>query len=566
MRLRTSIILFLAVAVAAVLSTAQISVVNGASFAPGKAIAPGSIASIFGQNLCRETVQAQWVGEGQLPMQLGGCSVEVNGHAVMLHFVSQQQINFHLPPDTPPGRAEIRVRNENQVQAGFVNVEEAAPAVFATNSMGLGEGAILHGTLWQRGPFSVKTGGQPTILSIFATGLDLNTTPVVTIGGLRARVHYAGLAPGFLGLHQINVELPAEATGAGCVPVGIQQRDRLSNPTEIDILPNDDQMQGMPGWGPQNKVRENQARGQTLSALAYNPVDDTAIVSDEEDDVIRVISLATKSVVATIDLPEDSDARAIAVNAAGTLAAAPLSKKAAVALVDLATKALTVIPTNHYPCRAAFHGNDLLVTNGASGTLSIIDTATKTVKKTVNAEFGACGLGVVGSTAVVANLQSESVSLVNLINYAVTTIDLEAGFYPKEVAVSSASMKAVITLPLTNAFLILDLASREVQKVETEAWSAIGPGSVVANGGKAYIANQMSASVTVADLLTAKVITTFPVDPGPRDLALNSADNQLLVLSEATGSLALVNLSSYTITDRILATSPASHGQKGPGQ
>ncbi len=170
-----------------------------------------------------------------------------------------------------------------------------------------------------------------------------------------------------------------------------------------------------------------------------------------------------------------------------------------------------------------------------------------------------------GYTAVVANLQSESISLVNLLDDSVNTIELGEGNYPKEVAVSSTTLKVAVTLPMTNAFLILDLNTKEVTEVDLETWSALGPGSLVANGSRVYIANQMSASVTVADLATEQVITTFPVDPGPRDLAINIPANQLLVLSEATGTLSLVNLSSYTIVDRILAVSPASSGHMGWG-
>lgn len=52
----------------------------------------------------------------------------------------------------------------------------------------------------------------------------------------------------------------------------------------------------------------------------------------------------------------------------------------------------------------------------------------------------------------------------------------------------------------------------------------------------------LPASVTVVDLAEGKVVKTFPVDPGPRALAVGTATNQLLVLCEGTGTLDVVDM------------------------
>jgi DNA-binding beta-propeller fold protein YncE len=71
----------------------------------------------------------------------------------------------------------------------------------------------------------------------------------------------------------------------------------------------------------------------------------------------------------------------------------------------------------------------------------------------------------------------------------------------------------------------------------------------------------MTASVTVADLASAAVVKTFPVDPGPMALAINTAKNQLLVLAEGTGTLDIVDLASYGILTRVNAADTERQGQ-----
>src|SRR6266705_2013462 len=89
----------------------------------------------------------------------------------------------------------------------------------------------------------------------------------------------------------------------------------------------------------------------------------------------------------------------------------------------------------------------------------------------------------------------------------------------------------------------------------------MGPGAVALSGNTVYLANQMTASVTVADLTSAAVVKTFPVDRGPTALAVNTAKNQLLVLTEGTGTLDVVDLGTYGISARISAGDTERQGQ-----
>jgi YVTN family beta-propeller protein len=298
-----------------------------------------------------------------------------------------------------------------------------------------------------------------------------------------------------------------------------------------------------------------------LSYVAFNAANHTALVTDENDDAVRVISLDSKTIVATITLPGGSEARGIAVNDAGTLAAVALSNQASVALIDLAqNQPVAVIGTGYYPSHVAFSGTKLLVTNGRSGTVSVIDSSARVVLATVNVGFGPSGIAANGNLAVVANMQGGSISLIRLTDYGVTTISLPAGSRPHEVALAAAANKAVITAPMSGSVLLLELGTQQITPVDLGVLNAMGPGAVAVDSGVAYVASQMTSGVITIDLNGARVLSRFSVDPGPRALALDSAGNRLLVMAQGTGTLDIVDLGSHEITARVNAVETERNG------
>src|SRR5712692_5165256 len=90
-----SVLLCLGAGVAAAAEPPMVNaVVNGASFAAGVPVAPGSIATVFGSNLASITAAA---AEVPLPTLLGDARISLNGVAAPLFFVSPTQINFQAP-------------------------------------------------------------------------------------------------------------------------------------------------------------------------------------------------------------------------------------------------------------------------------------------------------------------------------------------------------------------------------------------------------------------------------------------------------------------------------------
>lgn len=211
---------------------------NGASFAPGLAIAPGAIVSLFGSNLSVGTASYT---TAPLPYSLDDTSVLFNGTAVPLFFVSQGQINAQVPFNLPVGTVQVQVQSGTSLSStATVPVAQYSPGIFIVND-NANTGAIIHTS-----NYSVVTGSNPAVpgetLAMYVTGLGpVNmsiasgavapsiapfaltvTNPTVTIGGVNANVSFSGLAPGYVGLYQLNVTLPSNiSAGNQSVQVNI---------------------------------------------------------------------------------------------------------------------------------------------------------------------------------------------------------------------------------------------------------------------------------------------------------------------------------------------------------
>jgi len=82
-------------------------------------------------------------------------------------------------------------------------------------------------------------------VELFATGLGLTTPmngfdyavqqPAVTVGGVTCPVAFAGAAPNYVGLDQINCTIPAGLASSASTPVVITSGDRTSNTATLAI-------------------------------------------------------------------------------------------------------------------------------------------------------------------------------------------------------------------------------------------------------------------------------------------------------------------------------------------
>ena len=231
------------------LTAATVVTVSAASFET-TSVAPDAIVAAFGTQLSTQTTTANdtdAITPGvQLPVELGGTSVEVNGRPANLLFVSPGQINFIIPAQTESGAANVVVRaGDGSLANGTVQVAAVSSGIFTANSDGHGVAAALvlrlHSDLsfnyegvaelnpvtnrYVAAPIDLGPEGERVFLVLFATGIrhaadpngdgNLNESVRVLLGGEELVPSFAGRHPDFAGLDQINLEIPRTLIGRG---------------------------------------------------------------------------------------------------------------------------------------------------------------------------------------------------------------------------------------------------------------------------------------------------------------------------------------------------------------
>jgi uncharacterized protein (TIGR03437 family) len=194
-------------------------------------IAPNTWVEIKGTNLAPAGDFRVWQGfdffANQMPTEIDGVSVTVNGKAAFVYFASPAQVNILTPPDPMLGTVQVKVTSGG-VTSGPANVatQAVAPAFFVFNGgpyvaaehaggAFLGPASLYPGLTTPAKPGETiqlyANGFGPTSVPVVSgsstQGGTLSPLPVVTIGGQQCIVTYAGLS--FPGEFQINVTVPS---------------------------------------------------------------------------------------------------------------------------------------------------------------------------------------------------------------------------------------------------------------------------------------------------------------------------------------------------------------------
>ncbi|MBS1857193.1 MAG: hypothetical protein JST11_17620 [Acidobacteria bacterium] len=216
-------------------------VVNAANYIPFTAqVSPGEVVTLYGSGLAGQVATA---GGTPFPNTLGGAQVNIAykdatnttvNVTAPVYYVSPTQISAVVPYTVPSdGTTLVFSVTYNGVTSNAASVYSgpASPGIFTVGSTGIGSAAVLHAD------YSLVTAANPAhsgeTIQLFLTGLGavknsiaagsagptnpLNTTTIPVDIGVRdsggvfydGKVAFSGLAPGWGGLYQVNLTLPA---------------------------------------------------------------------------------------------------------------------------------------------------------------------------------------------------------------------------------------------------------------------------------------------------------------------------------------------------------------------
>lgn len=216
-------------------------------------ISPGMVAAMYplGIRFGDETIVASTV---PLPTELGDLEVLVDDIPAPLYFVSPGQINFYVPMRLQPGTASTfivqRKSNSQILASGVLDIDVATPSFFTTTQNGQGQIAALN----EDNSVNTNTNGiaRGQVIQLFATGqgyvpnappdgtppsgaVPTESLPRVVIGSgfvADSDILYSGLAPGLVGVWQINVRVPMSVPPNSATDVVVTLRSIPSNRPE----------------------------------------------------------------------------------------------------------------------------------------------------------------------------------------------------------------------------------------------------------------------------------------------------------------------------------------------
>src|SRR6185295_16151481 len=223
--------------------------VNNTNVVPCGGLAPGTVSSVYGQNLApAPPVNPNFL---PLPTSFNGTQVLVGGVPAPMFYLGPNQINIQVPTELVVGRQyQVLVTAPGGVSATDpITIVPASPGVASlvdgriNAQHGNGQSVTAQNPALRGETIAMYLTGMGVTNPLIATGAQapgvvplpvLQNPPTVTVDGQNATVAFSGLTPGGIGLYQINFTIPA-GSRVGEVNVVVTQNNVSSNITRLNV-------------------------------------------------------------------------------------------------------------------------------------------------------------------------------------------------------------------------------------------------------------------------------------------------------------------------------------------
>ena len=266
---------------------------------------------------------------------------------------------------------------------------------------------------------------------------------------------------------------------------------------------------------------------------------------------LKVVDLASQTVVATVPFAPYPNARPGHIALSSTHAYIPLSNLGSngqIAKLDRSTNQITsYIPVGPEPWGAAIHNGKLYVTNniqwsnGDPATVKVINLATEAIIATITVGVKPTSIAIdhQSGKAYVTNYNSKSVSVIDTnTNSVVSTIPLND--WPADVTITGG--KAYVTTLVTNSngwVKVIDIATDQIVNtlsVGRDGWR------IASLSGNVFVANQSSGTISVIDTSLGQVDTTLAAGSLPTGIATDFATNKMYAANQGDNTITVVGI------------------------
>ena len=233
-------------------------VITAGSFGASTTVTPGSWIEIYGKYLANTAMEwgsANFNGS-TAPTSLGGTSVKVGGQPAYVSYVSPGQVDVQVPSNIPAGTQPVVVTTASGSSSSYNLTIGQAPSLYAPSILDIGGQQYVGALFANSSTWVLPTGAVSGLTSKPASANDIitlygvgfgNATPqgggsaipagqlvgsteltslaspvTIMFGTTPATIQYQGLAPGFVGLYQFNVQVPSGVSG-NAVPLTFTQ-------------------------------------------------------------------------------------------------------------------------------------------------------------------------------------------------------------------------------------------------------------------------------------------------------------------------------------------------------